>query len=140
MPAKGHLATLSVKKYGYRRDLRTRGRYLLFKDIQRNVSPLALIESDENPHYPEAVRRFFPYARYQTFLSQRGSVTGQGELKKGFHDPLFSINHTFAMLRANINRLFRRTWCTTKKPQRLAAHLELYTYYHNEVLLKTKAN
>ena len=54
--------------------------------------------------------------------------------KKVKFDPLFSLNHTFAMLRANVNRLFRKTWCTTKKPQRLADHLALYALYHNEVL------
>ena len=40
------------------------------------------------------------------------------------------------MMRANINRLFRKTWCTTKKPERLIDHIELYVQYHNEVLLK----
>ena len=45
---------------------------------------------------------------------EKAAITGQGELKKKQRDPLFSINHTLAMLRANINRLVRRTWCTTK--------------------------
>ena len=51
-------------------------------------------------------------------------------------DPLFSLNHTCAMLRANVNRLIRRTWCTTKKLQPLIDHLEIYTKYHNQILLK----
>jgi hypothetical protein len=29
------------------------------------------------------------------------------------------------MLRANLNRLFRRTWCTTKKPEGLIDHLSI---------------
>jgi hypothetical protein len=61
-------------------------------------------------------------------------VTGQGELKKTTHDPLFAINHTLAMLRANINRLIRRTWCTTKKPERLIDHLWIYIRYHNTLI------
>ena len=53
-------------------------------------------------------------------------ASGQGELKKAGKDPLFCINHTFAMLRANINRLIRKTWCTTKDPAMLM-HCLLYT-------------
>ena len=60
---------------------------------------------------------------------------GQGELKKIGFDPLFDLNHTAAMIRANINRLFRRTWCTTKRADRLEAHLELYVQYHNRELI-----
>jgi len=62
-------------------------------------------------------------------------VVGQGELKRGGYDPLFSLNHTAAMIRANINRLFRRTWCTSKRIDRLEGHLLLYTDYHNRVLV-----
>ncbi|MCB0350947.1 MAG: transposase, partial [Bdellovibrionales bacterium] len=73
-----------------------------------------------------------------TTPGQRGCVAGQGELKKVAFDPLFSINHTFAMCRANINRLLRRTWCTTKRPDRLVAHLDLYVNFHNRRLLPGK--
>jgi hypothetical protein len=59
-------------------------------------------------------------------------LTGQGELKVGGFDPIFSLNHTCAMLRANINRLFRKTWCTTKKMEMLEHHLAIYALYHNE--------
>jgi transposase-like protein len=140
MPAKGHLAKKALQKYGYRRDLRSVGRRELFESIAGKLNPQALIESDQSPHYPEDVKNYFPQATHKTFLSLRSAVVGQGELKKATFDPLFSINHTFAMLRANINRLFRRTWCTTKVPERLYDHLQLYTYYHNEILLKKAKN
>jgi transposase-like protein len=138
MPPKGHLARISYKKYGYRKDLRAKGRRLLFLKLGQKLTPTALIDSDSSPFYPQDVKRFFPQAQHQSFLGKRGSIVGQGELKKVRFDPLFSVNHTFAMLRANINRLFRKTWCTTKDPRRLSDHIELYTYYHNEVLLKRK--
>jgi hypothetical protein len=93
------------------------------------------VESDENPHYPKFVKRHLPHARHTRYPGARGAVTGQGELKKIKFDPLFSLNHTCAMLRANLNRLFRRTWCTTKNPQGLEDHISLYVRYHNEVLL-----
>jgi len=136
MQAKGHLAKKAFEKYGHRQDQRAYGRAELFKKLVERVSPTALIESDQNPHYRDDVRTYFPHAKHKAFLGQRGAVTGQGELKKIAFDPLFSLNHTFAMLRANINRLFRKTWCTTKDPLRLNDHIELYTYYHNEFLLK----
>ena len=40
------------------------------------------------------------------------------------------------MLRANVNRLIRRTWCTSKRIDRLVDHLTLYADFHNRVLLK----
>ena len=135
MPAKGKLARLALKKYGPRRDERALGRRKLFKKLVPLISPQALIKSDENPHYPADVKRYFPKATHQRHKGQRGSMTGQGELKKIRFDPLFSLNHTCAMLRANINRLFRKTWCTTKKPENLAAHLAIYAAYHNFLLL-----
>lgn len=136
MPAKGHLAKISFKKYGYRADLRAQARREVLTKLALKVPQGAVIESDQNPHYVEDLRRILPQAIHKAYPGQRGSIVGQGELKKVRFDPLFTLNHTFAMLRANINRLFRKTWCTTKLPERLNDHIELYTYYHNEVLLK----
>ena len=76
-----------------------------------------------------------PGGGVQHELGEKGCVAGQGELKKVGKDPLFHINHTLAMLRANINRLFRRTWCTTKDPERLKDHLAIYTWVHNNKLI-----
>lgn len=134
MPCKGRLAKLSYKKYGYRADHRAQGRKALFEEIKNYIEPNAIIKSDLSPHYPADVKKYFPEATHQPFLSKRGSSTGGGELKKTKFDPLFSINHTFAKCRADINRLFRRTWCTTKDPKRLSDHLAIYAHYHNEQL------
>jgi hypothetical protein len=30
----------------------------------------------------------------------------------------------------------RRTWCTTQRPDRLEAHLEIYIRFHNAILTK----
>ena len=136
MPAKGLLAKVSRKKYGKRPDNRKIGREKLFKEISHIVSPYAEIISDESPHYPRSVRKWFPHAFHKTTLGKRGCVTGQGELKKIGYDPIFSINHTFAMFRANVNRLIRKTWCTTKKISRLEDHLAIYVEYHNNQLTK----
>jgi hypothetical protein len=78
--------------------------------------------------------RYGSYSQHVTVEGQRGCIRGQGELKKVKFDPLFSLNHTMAMLRANVSRLIRQTWCTTKKAERLSDHLALYAYFHNTVL------
>lgn len=139
MPAKGLLAKRALKKYGPRPDDRKSARIELFNELRSCIEDGALIESDQNPHYEPDVREHFPKCRYETFKGRRGCVVGQGELKAGGFDPLFSLNHTCAMLRANINRLFRRTWCTTKRKDRLAQHIAIYARSHNQRILKTLA-
>ena len=134
MPAKGRLAKPAFRKYGSRKDERAKGWNQLLKDLIPILSPNVCILSDENPHYPKQLLRHFPNCRHETVPGGRGAITGQGELKKKVFDPMFSLNHTCAMLRANLNRLFRRTWCTTKTRQGLIDHLSLYVRYHNQVL------
>lgn len=135
MPAKGKLVSRAMKKYGPRKDERARGRARLFQSLKSLIEPEALIKSDSNPHYPRDVKRHFPRAMHEAHKGQRGSIVGQGELKAVRFDPLFSLNHTCAMLRANINRLGRKTWCTTKLPDRLRAHLYIYARFHNFSML-----
>jgi transposase-like protein len=135
MPAKGKLVHLARRKYGIRKDERSVGRAKLFQTLQALVKPTALFKSDQNPHYPKDLRKAFPHCTHETHKGLRGSITGQGELKKTRFDPLFALNHTCAMTRANMNRLFRRTWCTTKVPARLADHFAIYAVYHNLYLI-----
>ncbi|WP_413582074.1 transposase [Bdellovibrio sp. HCB288] len=137
MPAKGKLAAPARKKYGYRADHRGPARKKLFSNMTELVHPNALIRSDSNPTYPSDVKKYFPQAKHVTVLGGRGAVVGQGELKKLRWDPIFSLNHTCAMLRANINRLIRKTWCTTKKPSELAGHIALFALEHNRRIAAT---
>ena len=135
IPASGPLAALSRKKYGPRKNGRPLALQALFEKIKPALGLGVSFRSDEDPAYPPLVRRHFPGARHERHPGGRGCISGQGELKKLAFDPLFSLNHTCAMLRANVNRLFRRTWCTTKKAERLAQHLAVYVEFHNTVLL-----
>lgn len=134
MPAKGLLVKKARKLYGVRKDFRGAGRAELFARLQPFVHPHALIKSDSNPHYPADVKKYFPHAVHQTFVGRRGSIGGQGELKKVGFDPLFSLNHTCAMMRANMSRLIRKTWCLTRKAKNLEAHLYVYAWFHNQRL------
>ncbi len=138
MPAKGLLAKKSFQKYGSRLDDRSKGRNYLFNSLKGVVAHNAIIKSDQNPHYPVDVLKHFPQSTHIAIKGQRGVITAQGELKKIKFDPLFSLNHTCAKLRADINRLIRKTWCTTKKIDRLRLHLAIYADYHNQSLYARK--
>lgn len=137
MPAKGPLTQISLRKYGPREDHRSQAALSLFESFQGLLCAQARIDTDEKPAYPSWIKKFFPQARHRTFKGRRAAVVGQGELKKIGRDPLFSLNHTAAMFRANVNRLVRKTWCTTKRPDRLLAHLSLYAQFHNQTLLNS---
>jgi len=136
IPAFGYLAELSRRKYGFRKSEHRDGLKRLFEKVHIAVHSNALVRSDEHKTYPEFVSSYLPKVTYERFKGGRGCVVGQGELKKLYRDPLFSINHTCAMFRANINRLIRKTWCTTKDPKMLQKHLEIYIYYFNQIYLK----
>ena len=131
MSAGGLLAQKSKNKYGPRKDRRNLIRNETFSKIQKYISPHAIIESDQNKHYPRSIKTYFPKANFRQYKGRRGCVVGYGELKSGGFDPLFSINHSCAMLRDNLNRLKRKTWATTKKEQQLQRHLTLYSIFHN---------
>lgn len=134
IPAFGNLAHLSRQKYGYRKSHHKEGLQELFEQIKKCIEPEALFESDEHKFYPEFVEKYFPASRHKRYKGGRGCIAGQGELKKLKYDPLFCLNHTCAMFRANINRLIRKTWCTTKDPEMLQKHIDIYINYHNTVL------
>jgi transposase-like protein len=135
IPAFGQLSKMAIKKYGKRKDEHFEGLTRLFKKVSPIVSPEVVIKSDEHQSYPGFISTYLPKAMHLTFKSERSCVAGQGELKKVNFDPLFIVNHTCALLRANINRLIRKTWCTTKDPKRLKDHLDIFIYFYNEKLL-----
>ena len=134
IPAKGHLAKKSRKKYGFRKNEAPVMRDLLISEIAPLIEENALIESDEHPAYEELVKKYFPKAEYVRYKSKRSSLSGSGELKKTKYDPLFKINHSFAMFRDNMSRLVRKTWATTKSLEALEQHLSIYADYHNRIL------
>ena len=134
MPATGYLAKVSRKKYGKRKDQRQDVLRGLFKKISEKLTHNPTLYSDKHPYYKPIINQYFPNSTYHQIKGIQATVNGQGELKKNARDPLFCINHTLAMLRANINRLIRKTWCTTKDPARLADHLAIYVSVHNSLL------
>lgn len=135
MPAKGMLAAKALKKYGKRRNDRGPMLEKLLLRARPYLTENPKLLSDSHPMYPKAVRKCLPASEHQTVLSRAACVVGQGELKRGGFDPLFTLNHTAAMYRAHVSRLLRRTWNTTKKLQPLRDHLILYAVAHNRRIL-----
>ncbi len=140
IPASGPSAQRARERYGHRRDRSASMRKRVLSAAADHMPQDVVIDSDEHGRYPGEIRKTLPGATHRTYRSVRGSLTGQGELKRTGHDPLYWINHTLAMLRDNIKRFARRTWCTTKKTSALEDVIAIYLHYHNTVLLNTKAS
>ena len=131
IPASGLLAAKARKKYGPRPDKSIKARNDLIKRTAQNITAKATIVTDQHRDYPGIIRRHLPEAQHIAHKSLKSAVVGQGELKKSGKDPLFCINHQLAMLRANISRLFRRSWNTTKRTDRLEDHLCVFIDDYN---------
>lgn len=136
MPAFGHLAKISRAKYGKRKDQRQEVLDRIFEKLSHCKQLPTIIESDEHKFYPPVIKKYFPLAEHKCYPSIKSAISGQGELKKCVKDPLFYINHTLAMLRANVSKLIRKTWSICKKPEGLKNHLDIYVSFHNQVLIK----
>jgi len=131
MPAKGLLAKVSCRKYGPRRDDRPKALRKTLKYLN-SYPALQMLKSDESPRYPKYVKEVLGNIPHRTYKGRRGCITGQGELKRGGFDPIFSLNHTAARIRDLIKRLSRRTWCTTKRIERLQMFLDIFMCHFNK--------
>ncbi len=136
IPASGLIAQRSREKYGQRRDCSGAKRREVLKRVSSHLAPNVHVESDEHQKYAHEISTALPESTHTQHPSVRGSLTGQGELKRTGFDPLFGINHTLAMMRDNIKRLTRRTWCTTKLASSLEDVIAIYVHYHNTTLVK----
>jgi len=134
IPAFGKIAKISRRKYGRRKNMHTKNLDLLLERLRNVIAHNAIFKTDEHKRYPELIQKHYPRSRHFTYKGERASVAGLGELKVKSFDPLFNINQILATFRANINRLFRRTWNTTKKEQHLQDHVDIFIDYFNEVL------
>ncbi len=134
IPAFGKIAEISRRKYGRRKNKHTKNLDLLLENLRPVIAPNAEFKTDEHKRYPELIQKHYPKSTHLKFKGERAAVAGFGELKSKRFDPLFAINQILAMFRANINRLFRRSWNTTKKENHLQDHIDIFINYFNEVL------
>lgn len=139
IPAKGHYAELSRKKYG----ARTNEREIVFRKLLTNlrdqirINPIT-ITTDSHPLYANLIKEYFPDANHiqvvaRTMKEKKRELIHQKVFKKVF-DPLFALNQRCAKIRSDVRRMTRRSWCTTKKIENLKRHLELYQIYNNACL------
>lgn len=89
----------------------------------RNV-PGGRLRSDFKTGYPSIARAILPNHDLQRTSSKD---------KRGPSNPLFAINHGFAMMRDAVSRLVRRSWCASKLETRLAEHLWIWVCFRNYV-------
>lgn len=141
MKPKCKLKAESFAKFGFRKSTRIPGLKRMMRRIPKTYHRVRklVLKSDKCSFYPKVAKAVFPSAQHLVFLSRKACVVGQGELKVGKDDPLFAINHSCAMFRANVHRLYRRTWNTTKNEGQLLKHLYIYAHFHNAFLVQHPA-
>lgn len=137
IPAKGHLAEISYKKYGFRKNESSQKMRELLSQIQQQLSSIpSIIKSDAKPSYKEMVKAIFPTTKYEQHISKSNKEKRREQKylksEKYIHDPLFEVNHICAVLRDHIKRLARRNWCTTKLKDHLELGLYLYIAKRNQ--------
>jgi transposase-like protein len=94
------------------------------KEIAPEEGPV-LVSTDEKPTYRAILKRLFGARLVHRRTNSKEPRT--------FLNPLFLVNHTFAMLRDGLGRLVRRNWGATKEREKLEWHLWLYIGWRNYV-------
>jgi len=100
------------------------------KPLAAVIADAISLRSDMHSHYRRVIKKHFTGATHITLKGEKKKNAGQGEVKRG-RDPLFSINQTFAMCRAKISRLMRRSWNLSKKKAGFADHMAIDTESYN---------
>jgi hypothetical protein len=98
-----------------------------FDVLQRVVPPTGrvIVNTDEKHTYRALLKkRFGARLVHQTTNSKE---------PRSCWNPLFVVNHTFAMLRDGLSRLVRRNWGASKEREKLEWHLWIYIAWRNYV-------
>ena len=96
----------------------------VLKQITPGEGPVR-VGTDEKPTYRAILKKTFGKR-----LEHRRTHSKEPRTIK---NPLFLVNHTFAMLRDGLGRLVRRNWGATKEREKLGWHLWLYIGWRNYV-------
>jgi transposase-like protein len=127
-PAKGHIAALSRQLFPLWALPGNYSRQDAIVDVLFSLSKVApataTVTSDMYPDYGSLLGKAMPSAIHNPVKSRKISW-------KKDYDPLFYLNHTCASIRADLCRMRRRTWATSKSIKYLIAHLFVYLGWHN---------
>lgn len=119
LKGKGPLAALSKIKYGHREDTTHQACIKVLETIKNVAKEDIVICSDSKTTYPNMIKSVLPHAQIRRSLGRKNT------------ELLWRLNHTAAKLRADLARMHRRTWSTTKARDWLQAHLYLYIAWNN---------
>jgi transposase-like protein len=131
MNCKGPLAEISRRKYGWRRDTRPIARKDVLQALGACSRARLTIVTDKHPDYPKAIRKSIPGAEHMAVKRTAPVPPSKSANRKNENDPMFTLNYTAAKIRHDLSRMARKVWVTTKKKQRLQAHLDLYIAWNN---------
>jgi hypothetical protein len=130
---KGRFAALALKKYGPREDHSEKAALRVLETLNKCPNPIE-IRTDLKTSYPRLITEavadkatHVPVKADRLSLAQRLFHKG----RRNGNDPLFMLNFTAAKIRHDLSRMARKVWTTTKKMDRLYAHLFLFIAYHN---------
>jgi hypothetical protein len=126
MSYKGPLAALAREKYGPREDQTATAIKTVLTTIGQCSTQDATLTTDADPRYLNQVRTVLPDTTHNSIKRRFAKKD-----RKNAEDHLFTLNYTAAKIRNDLSRMGRKTWVTTKKVERLQAHLDLYIAFNN---------
>jgi len=103
-------------------------------DVLREIAPgngVVIVDTDEKYTYRALLRERFGQRLVHTRTNSK--------VPRSYRNPLFVVNHTFAMLRDGLSRLVRRNWGASKEREKLEWHLWIYIAWRNYVRPITNA-
>jgi transposase-like protein len=97
-------------------------------EMLKHICPresIVTVATDEKHAYRSLLKR--------SFGARVVHETTHSTEPRSYKNPLFVVNHTFAMLRDGLSRLVRRNWAASKEREKLKWHLWLYSAWRNYV-------
>jgi len=131
MNCKGHLARVAQQKYGWREDTRNSAREGVLIAVKTCSRDTLGIMSDKHPDYPAIIKKVVPYADHQAVKRTEVVPLSTSADRKNPDATMFTLNYTAAKIRHDLSRMARKVWVTTKRKDRLQAHLDLYIAWNN---------
>jgi transposase-like protein len=124
IPSSGHLATKGKTMYGWTVNEAPAACRKALEQASVAAKEVCTVSCDKATSYPKLVVATIPHAVVRARKRAKGKGTGN-------FDPMFSLNHTCAKIRAGVAVMARKTWTTTKSIQKLQDKLDIFIAVHN---------